>query len=281
VTNGLLVNELITGQVQTGVDEFIPLNPANISIAGDSDNDFPTYASLSRIYNTPAGRALGDHVTGMFLRADELPQYADDAATEIVRVERGFGIPRAFWDYMNRTGTIYRNGQLAPDQPIFDWLFTLGYPTTEAFWARVRVGGVEREVMFQAFERRLLTYTPSNPQPFQVEMGNVGRHYYQWRYEDPFAGDAEAGQPSAAGAGLRQRQRLRGRDRRAAEEHRHRCGAGEHPYPGHAGRRRPAWPIRGDVELYAAGAANARDDRGRHPLAARRLGDRSSRAQRK
>jgi hypothetical protein len=78
------------------------------------------------------------------------------------------------------------------NQPIFDWLYVLGYPTTDAFWTRVRVGGVEREVMFQAFERHVLTYTPSNPRPFQVEMGNVGRHYYQWRYEAPFEGDTEA-----------------------------------------------------------------------------------------
>ena len=32
------------------------------------------------------------------------------------------------------------------------------------------------------FERRVLTYTPSNPAPFKVEMGNVGQHYLAWRY---------------------------------------------------------------------------------------------------
>jgi hypothetical protein len=26
-----------------------------------------------------------------------------------------------------------------------------------------------------------LTYTPTNPDLFKVEMGNIGRHYYQWR----------------------------------------------------------------------------------------------------
>lgn len=192
VTNGLLVNELAQGQVQVGVDAFIPLGPADIPIAGDPDNTFPTYASLAYVYNSPVGRALGDHVTGAFLGAEELSQYANDAGTEIVRLERGFGIPRAFWDSMNRTGMVYENGRLVSDRPLFDWLFTLGYPTTEAFWTRVRVGGVEREVMFQAFERRVLTYTPSNPLSFQVEMGNVGRHYYQWRYEAPFANNTEA-----------------------------------------------------------------------------------------
>ncbi len=34
----------------------------------------------------------------------------------------------------------------------------------------------------QLYERRVLTYTPTNPEPYKVEMGNVGRHYYSWRY---------------------------------------------------------------------------------------------------
>jgi hypothetical protein len=29
---------------------------------------------------------------------------------------------------------------------------------------------------------RVLTYTPSNPVAFRVEMGNVGQHYFAWRY---------------------------------------------------------------------------------------------------
>jgi hypothetical protein len=37
-------------------------------------------------------------------------------------------------------------------------------------------------VLIQLFERRTLTYTPANPSGFQVEMGNVGQHYYSWRY---------------------------------------------------------------------------------------------------
>jgi hypothetical protein len=194
VTNGLLVNELIRGQVQVGYNAFVALDPANIPIAGDPDNTFPTYASLIRIYNTPIPRQMGDHVTSVFLPegAGEFPHYAASPATEIVRVEAGFGIPRAFWEYMNQRGTIYRNGSFVRNQLLFDWLFVLGYPTTEAFWTRVRVGGAEKDVMFQAFERRVLTYVPGNPPAFRVEMGNVGRHYYQWRYSDPFAGGKQA-----------------------------------------------------------------------------------------
>jgi hypothetical protein len=194
VTNGLLVNEMIEGQVQIGLSEFVPLAPAAIPIAGDPDNAFPTYADLDEIVNTPASGVLGNHATRSFLASGfgEFPQYANSTATEIVQLVRGRGVPRAFWEFMNRRGTVYENGRLIRNQLIFDWLFTLGYPTSEPFWTRAKVGGVERDVLFQAFERRVLTYVPDNPTQFQVEMGNVGRHYYQWRYVQPFAGGAPA-----------------------------------------------------------------------------------------
>ncbi len=41
-----------------------------------------------------------------------------------------------------------------------------------------------QNVMIQAYERRVLTYVPTNPPTFQVEMGNIGQHYYDWRYKD-------------------------------------------------------------------------------------------------
>jgi len=194
VTNGLLVNELIQGTVQVGFNKFIPLGAANIPIAGDPDNRFPTYTSLLRILNTPVGYQQGTHITSEFLPEESgtFPQYGNILDTEVVHSEKGFGIPYAFWEYLHRTGTVYENGRYLPKQQLFDWLFVVGYPTTDAFWTKVKVGGVEKDVMFQAFERRILTYTPSNDAAFRVEMGNVGRHYYQWRYVDPFAGGKQA-----------------------------------------------------------------------------------------
>lgn len=49
----------------------------------------------------------------------------------------------------------------------------------------MRVSGELRWVLVQAFERRILTYTPDNDPSWRVEMGNVGRHYYEWRYGTP------------------------------------------------------------------------------------------------
>ena len=48
-----------------------------------------------------------------------------------------------------------------------------------------RSAGPSRDVLMQCFERRCLTYTPGNPAGWQVEAGNVGQHYYRWRYDTP------------------------------------------------------------------------------------------------
>jgi hypothetical protein len=61
--------------------------------------------------------------------------------------------------------------------------YATGFPIIEAFWAEVTVDGLARDVLVQCFERRCLTYTPDNPEGWKVEAGNVGQHYYRWRYE--------------------------------------------------------------------------------------------------
>jgi hypothetical protein len=44
------------------------------------------------------------------------------------------------------------------------------------------ISGEPKVILVQVFERRVLTFNPANALPLQVEMGNVGRQYYQWRY---------------------------------------------------------------------------------------------------
>jgi hypothetical protein len=39
--------------------------------------------------------------------------------------------------------------------------------------------------LVQCFQPRCLIYTPDNAPGWQVEAGNVGLHYYQWRYGQP------------------------------------------------------------------------------------------------
>jgi hypothetical protein len=83
---------------------------------------------------------------------------------------------------MNSQATVFEGEQYV-DAPLFqNPYFATGYPLTEAYWARIKVGGTAKDVLIQVFERRVLTYTPGNDPAWQVEAGNVGQHYYIWRY---------------------------------------------------------------------------------------------------
>lgn len=89
-------------------------------------------------------------------------------------------MPRAFAIYRDRAA-----------------LTTIGNARSEPFATTVRVGGKPTLVLVQIFERRVLTYTASNPPEYQVEMSNVGQHYYQWRYNSPFPAMTDAPPPAA------------------------------------------------------------------------------------
>lgn len=55
VTNGLLVVELMTGELQTGNTSFAQHSPAIVNVAGDADDPTgPTYATLASLRNLPA-----------------------------------------------------------------------------------------------------------------------------------------------------------------------------------------------------------------------------------
>jgi hypothetical protein len=186
VTTGLLVVELISGRTQLGDNEYVQRPPADIPIAGDpGDPNAPTYASFAGVTSQQAGDRTGQGATETIDRAGQVGQYTGPQRSETLLAhfvpETGHNIPQVFWDYLNTSGTVYDGRGYRTDKMI-DWVFTLGYPISDPYWTRIKVGGVEREVLVQAFQRRVLTYSPSNPAGWQVEMGNVGRHYYFWRY---------------------------------------------------------------------------------------------------
>ncbi|MFW6075502.1 MAG: lamin tail domain-containing protein, partial [Chloroflexota bacterium] len=81
------------------------------------------------------------------------------------------------------SGLVYQDGGYQ-EAPLFENpFFATGFPVTAPYWARVAVGGSVQDVLLQCFERRCLTYTPENDPGWQVESGNVGQHYYTWRYD--------------------------------------------------------------------------------------------------
>jgi sugar lactone lactonase YvrE len=186
VTNGLLVVEMITGSLQTGDAAFEQRTPAQINVAGDADDATgPTYATFGTLLDA-APRGLGSTITE---RVDREANVSDDPSLAGQGVTVGHidevtnhAIAGPFWDFMNSSGTVYEDGQFVDDLLFENAYFATGRPITEAYWANVKVAGQYRDVLMQCFERRCLTYTPGNPDGFVVEAGNVGQHYYQWRY---------------------------------------------------------------------------------------------------
>lgn len=186
VTSGLLVMELITGRAQVGDNEYLQRGAAPLPVAGDADDaGAPTYASFGVVAMQSAENRVGQAPRETIDRAGQVGAYSGPQRSETRYAhyvpESGHNIPAVFWDYLNARGTVYEGGR-AHNGLLIDWLFTLGYPVSEPYWTRVRVGGVERDVLVQMYQRRVLTYMPDNPRGWRVEMGNVGRHYYRWRY---------------------------------------------------------------------------------------------------
>jgi thermitase len=188
VTNGLLVQEMISGRMQMGDDSFEQHGSAEIPVAGDPENNNgPTYASFSELLETEAD-SEGDTITSTLSQDGTVGNdsaYAEHGvfATEYIP-ETGHRIASVFWDYLNSAGTLRYPGQYAEGRIFNPTFFATGFPITAAYWSQVTVGEVEQDVLIQCFERRCLTYTPANDPGWQVEMGNVGQHYYRWRYGD-------------------------------------------------------------------------------------------------
>jgi len=181
VTNGLLVKELVEGRLQIGDDEFVDRAAAAIPVAGDAgDTSAPSYASFAGHTGRVDDRS-GQIATASLRRDGSLGSAVERAEAKLVHyvAETGHNIPQVFWDYLNARGPIDDGSR---EDVLVDWVFAMGYPISEPYWTRATVGGVERDVLVQAFQRRVLTYTPDNPDGWKVEMGNVGRHYYVWRY---------------------------------------------------------------------------------------------------
>jgi hypothetical protein len=182
VTNGLLAVELITGRVQVGnniasdVDDVSPLTP--------------TYASFRSVYDRRAEGRIGETVLETINR---FGQTGRDSRYSVANVRQtyyetitGHNIPDVFWNFLNLRGPVVLNGRTVEGRLSDPWFYATGYPITEAYWARVKIAGVsDVDVLIQAFERRVLTYVPTAPEGFKVQMGNIGAHYRDWRYSVP------------------------------------------------------------------------------------------------
>lgn len=199
VTNGLLARELITGEMQVGDREFRTLAPAEVNVAGDPDDPTgPTYATFNLLM-AAAPMPDGWRITATVDRAGNVgvdPALARfNVRAVAVGAPTGHTVASVFWEFMHSAGLVYRDGQYVHDRLAENPFYITGYPLTEAYWTTVRVGGVPKLVLAQVFERRVLTYTPENPEGWKVEAGNVGQHYYRWRYGQSGAPDPDPTPP--------------------------------------------------------------------------------------
>ncbi len=202
VTNGLLTVELISGKMQVGDSQFVDRWPAEIPLASDPDDpNAPTYRSFLNVTNTtlgdhPAQSRLGEPVTATINRNGVVGNDPTKQAYPGVRVAyyeqtTRHNIPEAVWQFLNDSGPIYdsRTGQVVNGRLTDPWVYAFGLPISEAYWAQVKIAGQMQDVLIQAFERRVVTYVPNGVPGFKVQVGNIGQHYYDWRYKN-------AGRPS-------------------------------------------------------------------------------------
>jgi hypothetical protein len=209
---GSLAWELLTGKINLGNGQTSDVGAAKIPLVGpvkDTDRNVaaraanqpppdtlaPTYADAA----SEAAKATKDYagvpVTWMLLPGGKIEPFAEGTQPPATVLLTGYddGTKHNVADVFARwyTQTFLTSPDGNPDHALKAQLrdntagLDPGHPLTDPFWVTVTVDGVDRLVLIQIFERWTLTYSPSNPAGWQIELGNVGLHYYEWRYEAP------------------------------------------------------------------------------------------------
>ena len=184
VTTGLLTVELKSGKVQLGDGTFETRSPAAIAMAGDGGAGSPTYADLSNFNEFYTEQTYAGYI---YAGGQYTPLTAENSKAYAAQFDVPSGDTFVYVsDPSGRYGqVVYTPFKIFGDQLIAAGVpldQTPGYPISPVIIAQVPIGGTPTTVFIQAFERRVLTYNPNNPAAFRVEFGNIGRHYYQWRY---------------------------------------------------------------------------------------------------
>lgn len=183
VTGALLVAQMLAGEIPFGEDTVAERGSPHIPVVGDPDQPGAlTYAALGPLASID-GKALqsGDAVA---IPQSLVGQEISDLLHGNGQVQSGavssYDITYGAYDEVmgHNIATPFSEWIMAQQYPAN---YVIGRPLTEPYWVDAVVGGVSQHVMLQAFERRVLTYTPGNPAGWQVESGNAGLHYRTWR----------------------------------------------------------------------------------------------------
>ena len=206
VTQGLLAQEMTTGEVQLGDRLTTPQAPPATSIDdGASDPRVPTFAALAAVVGQRVDSLVGTGapsvkwIDSRGVPTAGPPPIAIRAAAFVVAT--GHNLPDV-------TVTFFST------QPFgsVDWVAAMGYPISEPYWTIIRRNDVALPSLIQVFQRRILVYTPSLSPDQRFTVTNIGSDYYRWRYgtdpalrwPDPLAGPQASGiaVPSGFKAGV-------------------------------------------------------------------------------
>jgi outer membrane protein assembly factor BamB len=197
VTTGLLVKELVLGRMQVGdnVTNFIQGSSSTVQVVGDpnlagANLVAPTYRTFRQLATFNNDNQV-ENRTGQQVK-ERIDKFANITQTSspdpnvhlaTYNIATHHNVADVFVAYGNLQGLVWNGSGYIIGQPFYpDATYVFGLPITEPYWTRAVVAGIEKDVLVQLFERRTLTYTPSNDANSKVEMGNVGQHYYRWRY---------------------------------------------------------------------------------------------------
>jgi len=184
VTGALLVTQMLAGQIPFSEDAIVYKAPPTIPVAGDPDQSNPlTYATLAPLASVNGWAVGTEDVPGLVAapRVGEPVQALVDgsgsvtagavADTAITVAEyddvTGHNVAAPFADWVARQS--------------FPAAWLIGRPLTEPYWHDTLLDGEPTRVLIQAFERRILTWTPGQPAGWEVESNNAGLHYREWR----------------------------------------------------------------------------------------------------
>jgi hypothetical protein len=210
VSSGLLVSDMVVGHLQVGNATFSPFRPADVPVAGDAgSSNAPLYSSFAP-HTSRVPRSIGSRITQRINRDGTLVQVQPNLPLAVLDSTKnsqyddvtGHNVPAIFADWSRQQGLVLVTGRLVAGQ-VIDPLYVLGRPITEAYWAEVNIRGVPTVILVQLYERRALTFNPQNPPGWQVEMANVGRAYYDWRYAEGPPAPAVAAELAPDGALVR------------------------------------------------------------------------------
>lgn len=175
-TGALLVAEMLSGEINIGGENTVPRDVPEIAVAGDAGHEnavtYATLAPYSAVADDaePVEQAVGSEVLATLNAAGEIdPNGMASSGIYISSYSEvtGRNIAEPFESWARSLGY--------PD------LYLLGHPLTEPFWVDTIVLDTPKRVLVQAFERRVMTYTPDLAPEWRVESANVGIHYREWR----------------------------------------------------------------------------------------------------